>query len=324
LKAQMAKLESRRKPESRDPKAPSVPLALSDFRLRVSGLPSMRLRARQFEFDFPRPALVMGIVNVTPDSFYDGGRFLDPAAAVEHAFQLVEQGAEIIDIGGESTRPGALPVSEAEELRRVMPVIEQLAGRVKAAISIDTVKPAVAKAALAAGASIVNDVAANREDTTMWEIAAGARAGYVCMHMQGTPRTMQTNPSYADVVRRVREFFVERIQRLSDCGIRREQIILDPGIGFGKTVEHNLQLLGAVRKFAGLERPLLIGVSRKSFIGKLLGVELAARLPAALACACLAVAAGVQIVRAHDVAETMQAIRVTEAILQQRRAECGN
>ena len=279
----------------------------------------MLWRTQQFEFRFPRPALVMGIVNVTPDSFFDGGRFLDAPAAVAHALQLVEQGAEILDIGGESTRPGASPVSEAEELRRVMPVIEQLAGRVKVPISIDTVKPGVARAALAAGASLVNDVAANRDDTALWEVVAEARAGYVCTHMQGTPQTMQVNPAYTDVVREVGEFFFERIRRLSHCGVGREQIILDPGIGFGKAVEHNLQLLCAAGSFAGLDRPLLVGVSRKSFIGKLLGAEMSARLPAALACACMAVASGVQIVRAHDVAETVQAIRMTEAILAKRK-----
>jgi dihydropteroate synthase len=279
----------------------------------------MILRAGQFEFIFPRPALVMGIVNVTPDSFSDGGRFLNPEAAVAHALQLVEQGAGIVDVGGESTRPGAVPVAEPDELRRVLPVIEQLAGRIKVPISIDTAKPGVARAALAAGASIVNDVAASREDSALWRLVAETRAGYVCMHAQGTPRTMQAAPAYADVVREVREFFSERIRRLSDCGVSRDQIILDPGIGFGKTVEHNLQLLGAARAFTGLERPLLLGVSRKSFIGKLLGAELAARLPGALACACLAVAAGVQIIRAHDVAETVQAIRMTEAILANQR-----
>jgi len=279
----------------------------------------VKLRAGQFEFVFPRPALVMGIVNVTPDSFFDGGRFLDAQAAVDHALQLVEQGAEIIDVGGESTRPGALPVAEPEELRRVMPVIAQLAGRIKVPISIDTVKPGVARAALAAGASIVNDVAGNREDPALWRLVAEASAGYVVMHAQGTPQTMQAHPVYTDVVREVGEFFSERLRRLSDCGVGREQIILDPGIGFGKTVEHNLELLGAARSFTSLERPLLFGVSRKSFIGKLLGAELEARLPGALACACLAVAAGVQIIRAHDVAETVQAIRMTEAILANQR-----
>jgi len=278
----------------------------------------MILRARQFHFTFPRPALVMGIVNVTPDSFSDGGRFLDPSAAVTHALHLVQQGAELIDIGGESTHPGAAPVSEADELARVMPVIEQLAGQLRVPISIDTIKPAVARQALAAGASLVNDVAANREDPALWEIVAEASAGYVCAHMQGTPLTMQVKPVYGDIVREVREFFSDRLRRLKGCGVGAEQIILDPGIGFGKTVEHNLQLLGALREFTGLGRPVLLGVSRKSFIGKLLGVELAARLPAGLACACLAVSAGVEIVRAHDVAETVQAIRMTEAILAKR------
>jgi dihydropteroate synthase len=279
----------------------------------------MILRARQFEFIFPRPALVMGIVNVTPDSFFDGGRFLDAQAATAHSLELVEQGAEIIDVGGESTRPGALPVDEAEELRRVLPVIQRLVERVKVPISIDTVKPGVARAALDTGASIVNDVGANREDPALWRFVAEARAGYVCVHMQGTPQTMQANPVYRDVAREVGEFFRERIGRMNDCGMSREQVILDPGIGFGKALEHNLQLLGAARGFTRLERPLLVGVSRKSFIGKLLGADLTARLPGALACACIAVAAGVQIIRAHDVAETVQAIRMTEAILANQR-----
>jgi dihydropteroate synthase len=164
----------------------------------------------------------------------------------------------------------------------------------------------------------VNDVAANREDDDLWRVVAEARAGYVCMHSQGTPQTMQTNPVYADVVREVEEFFFERIERMSGCGVQPGQIILDPGISFGKTPEHNLQLLGALGNFGKLARPLLIGVSRKSFIGKLLGPELAARLPASLACACLAVEAGVQIIRTHDVAETVQAVRVTEALLAQK------
>src|SRR4051794_15983084 len=167
----------------------------------------MLLRARHFEFVFPRPALIAGVVNVTPDSFSDGGKFFDRNAAVEHGLKLVEQGAEILDIGGESTRPRATPVDEAEELRRVIPVIEQLAARVKIPLSIDTMKPAVARAAIAAGAAIVNDVAANREDDAMWRVVAESGAGYVAMHMQGTPQTMQVEPHYTDVVREVREFF---------------------------------------------------------------------------------------------------------------------
>jgi dihydropteroate synthase len=279
----------------------------------------MILRARQFEFTFPRPALVMGILNVTPDSFADGGRYADPRAAVDRGLELVEQGADWLDIGGESTRPRAVPVDEAEEMRRVIPVIEQLAGRTRALISIDTMKPAVARAALQAGASLVNDVAANREGDAMRRVVAETRAGYICMHMQGTPATMQDHPVYTDVVREVREFFRDRMRRLNDCGVAADQIIFDIGIGFGKSPEHNLQLLGALRSFRELERPLLVGASRKSFIGKLLGVELAARLPASLACAGLAVEAGAQIIRTHDVAETIQAIRMTEAILAHRK-----
>jgi dihydropteroate synthase len=278
----------------------------------------MLLRARQFKFIFPRPALIMGVVNVTPDSFSDGGKFFHTDAAVAHGLELAAQGADILDVGGESTRPRATPVSEAEELRRVIPVVEQLAARVKIPISIDTMKPEVARAAIAAGASIVNDVAANREDDAMARVVAGAGAGYVLMHMQGTPQTMQTNPVYADVVREVGEFFSGKIQRLNDCGIAREQVILDVGIGFGKTLEHNLLLIAGLRSFTKLERPLLLGVSRKSFLGGLAGEETAGRLPAALACAALALESGVQIIRTHDLAETAQAVRMTEAILARR------
>lgn len=272
-------------------------------------------RARHFEFAFPRPALIMGVVNITPDSFSDGGKFLDPNAAIAHALKLAGQGADILDIGGESSRPDAAPVSEAGELRRVLPVIEQLATRVKIPLSIDTMKPTVARAALQAGASIVNDVAANRENETMWRVLAEFQAGYICMHAQGTPQTMQQNPVYADVVREVRAFFKERQRRLKACGITTEQIMFDVGIGFGKTMEHNLQLLANLRSFTTLARPLVLGVSRKSFIGKLLGANVDERLPASLACACLAVESGVQIIRTHDVAETIQAVRMTEAVM---------
>lgn len=277
----------------------------------------MLLRARQFQFLFPRPALVMGIVNITPDSFSDGGTFFSTDAAVEHGLKLVSQGAEILDIGGESTRPRAIPVSEAEELRRVIPVIEKLAAQVRIPLSIDTMKPAVARAALEAGASIVNDVAANREEDSMWQAVAEFGAGYVAMHMQGTPQTMQVNPRYDDVVREVGEFFDDRLKRLTSAGVAVEQAVLDVGIGFGKTLAHNLQLLGALRMFTRFERPLLLGVSRKSFLEKLLGNG-TSRLPASLACASMAVANGVQIIRAHDVVETVHALRMTEAILAQK------
>ena len=271
-------------------------------------------RAGNFEFRFPRPTLVMGIVNVTPDSFSDGGRFLAADAAVKHALALIAEGADLIDIGGESTRPNAAPVDEAEELRRVLPVLEALAPVVQVPLSIDTQKPGVARAALRAGASVVNDIAANRAEESMWRIVADAGAGYVAMHMQGTPQTMQREPVYADVVGDVREFFAERLPRLRAAGIPAENVVLDVGIGFGKTLRHNLELLAALPGFRSFARPLLLGVSRKSFLGKLLGAEVEQRLPAALACACHAVAAGVQIIRVHDVLATVQAVRMTEAI----------
>ncbi len=279
----------------------------------------MIFRARQFEFRFLRPALVMGIVNVTPDSFSEGGKFCAEDAAVSHALHLVQQGAELLDIGGESTRPGAAPVSEAEELRRVIPVIERLAAQVKVPLSIDTMKPAVARAALAAGASIVNDVAANRDDDAMWRVVAETGAGYVAMHMQGLPQTMQSQPTYSDVTREVEVFFEDRMRRLNVAGVSADQVVFDVGIGFGKTLEHNLQLLAAMRGFTKLERPLLLGVSRKSFIGALSGAGVDERLPGSLAATCLAVESGVQIIRTHDVAETFQAVRMTEAILERRR-----
>jgi len=275
----------------------------------------MIFRARQFEFTFPRPAMVMGIVNVTPDSFSDGGQFLDPAAAVAHGLEMVRQRAEIIDVGGESTRPGAEPVGEAEELHRVLPVIERLASQVNVAICIDTQKPAVARAALQAGACIVNDIAANRSNDEMWRVVAGVKAGYICVHMQGAPKTMQLNPVYQDVVQEVRDFFVDRLGRLKQAGVDAVQVVLDPGIGFGKTLEHNLQLLAGLERLTNLSRPVLLGVSRKSFMGKLLGAEVTARLPAALACECLAIQAGVQMIRTHHVAETLQALRMAEAVL---------
>lgn len=280
----------------------------------------MQWTARQFTFTFPRPALVMGIVNVTPDSFYDGGRYFGVEAAVQHALALAAEGADILDIGGESTRPGAAPVPEEEEMRRVLPVIEALAGRVQIPLSIDTVKPAVAAAALRAGASIINDIGANRVEPEMWELAAATGAGYVAMHMQGTPATMQQHPAYQDVVADVDRFFEGVLARLQQAGVRPEQTVLDVGIGFGKTLEHNLQLLAALRQFKRWRRPLLLGVSRKSFIGKLLGAEPQERLPGSLACTCWALTQGVDIIRAHDVRPTVHAVRMTEALLARRLA----
>lgn len=274
----------------------------------------MILRAGQYQFEFPGPALLMGVVNVTPDSFFDGGQFLKPQAAADRALQLVEQGAGIVDIGGESTRPGAAPVSEGEEIRRVLPVIERLAGRITAPLSVDTQKAGVARAALAAGASMVNNIAANRQDEALWQAVAEFKAGYVAMHMQGTPQTMQLKPTYGDVLAEIGAFLADRLDRLKRAGVEPEQAVLDVGIGFGKNLEHNLQLLAGLKSFTRFERPLLLGVSRKSFMGQLLGLDVFARLPASLACAVWAVQNGVQIVRTHDVAETRQALRMTEAI----------
>ena len=274
----------------------------------------VRWTACDFVFNFPRPMVVMGVLNTTPDSFSDGGRFLDTDTATKHGLRLADEGAEIIDIGGESTRPGSEPVSVKEELRRVVPVIERLTKRCGAVISIDTQKPTVARAALDAGASIVNDIAANRQSTEMWRVVAEARAGYICMHMQGTPQTMQAEPHYDDVLLEVGDFFRERLAVMADHGVSSEQVALDPGIGFGKTLNHNIKLLSRLKRFSITERPLMVGVSRKSFIGKLLGTPTNDRLPASLACAAWAAAEGAHIVRVHDVAETVQAVRMAEAL----------
>lgn len=274
---------------------------------------------QRFRFEFPRPALVMGIVNVTPDSFSDGGRFDRTDAAVAHGLQLAAEGADLLDIGGESTRPDAEPVPEAEELARVLPVIRALAAATDVPLSIDTMKPAVARAALAAGAAIVNDVAANREDPAMWRVVADTNAGYVAMHMQGTPRSMQAAPAYSDVVDEVGAFLADRLERLAVCGVKPEQVALDPGIGFGKTLEHNLQLLARLDALTTRRRPLLVGISRKSFLGRLTGAAVGDRLPGGLSGACWAVGLGAAIVRTHDVAATRQALQLTTALMQHRR-----
>jgi dihydropteroate synthase len=259
--------------------------------------------------------MLMGIINVTPDSLSDGGQFANTKAAIDHGLRLIEEGADIVDVGGESTRPGAAPVEERDELRRVVPVIEALAGRV--AVSVDTMKPNVAREALRAGAVIVNDVAANQSDAGMWEVVAEGGSGYVLMHMQGTPQTMQNNPHYADVVREVNEFFDERLKRLNAFGVADDQVILDVGIGFGKTVEHNLQLLGALKAFTRWKRPILLGASRKGFIGRITGAEQPTeRLAGSIACACWGAAMGANVIRAHDVAATRQAVQMTQSILQ--------
>ena len=283
----------------------------------------MILRAKEHTFKFPGTVLVMGIVNVTPDSFSDGGRFLSTDAAVAHALQLAAEGADFLDIGGESTRPNAEPVEEAEELRRVLPVIKALVGQVKTPISIDTMKPAVARAAIDAGACLVNDVAANRADPDMWRAVAATGAGYVAMHMQGTPQTMQENPDYDDVVEVVHEFFGERLEALAAAGVAPEQVVLDPGLGFGKSLDHNLQLLASLDRFTTWKRPVLLGASRKSFLKWFAepSDDLERRLPGSLACACWAARHGAAIVRTHDVAATRQALSVTTALMVSTNAD---
>jgi dihydropteroate synthase len=282
----------------------------------AESLAPMIWRARQCEFRFPRPPLIMGVLNVTPDSFSDGGRYLEPAAAVDQALSLEAEGADILDVGGESSRPQAAPVSEAEEWRRVGPVLEKLAGRLKIPVSIDTMKPGVARAALGLGAVLVNDVAAHRASREMWDLVAETGAGYVVMHAQGTPLTMQTQPHYEDVVREVNEFFEDRLTRVAEHGVRPEQVALDVGLGFGKTMEHNLRLLAGLGKFTKWRRPVLLGASRKSFLGAVAGGAGAAeRLPGSLAAACWAAQAGAHILRVHDVAATRQALAVIGAIL---------
>ncbi|HEY7220947.1 MAG TPA: dihydropteroate synthase [Candidatus Binatia bacterium] len=256
----------------------------------------------------------MGIINVTPDSFFDGGQRHDPAKAIADGIQMVAAGADILDIGGESTRPGAQPVSEQEELARVLPVVRGLRREVGAAISIDTYKATVARAALDAGADIVNDISALRFDPAMAALIAAEKVPVVLMHMQGTPRTMQREPQYEDVVREVRDFLAAQLHEAMDAGIAQDMIVIDPGIGFGKTVEHNLQLLRALPVLAALGRPVLVGASRKAFIGKILDAEPVDRLAGSLAAAVAAALAGANIVRVHDVAETSRAVRVADAI----------
>jgi dihydropteroate synthase len=257
---------------------------------------------------------LMGVVNVTPDSFSDGGLYLDPAAAIAHGRELAQAGAAILDIGGESTRPGAAPVTVEEELRRVVPVIAGLAGEV-VEISVDTSKAAVAAAALDAGATIVNDVTALRGDPEMASLCAERRVGVVLMHMIGEPRTMQENPEYEDVVAEVRDFLAARLEVAVAAGIEESLIWLDPGIGFGKTDRHNLELLRGLDELAALGRPLVVGTSRKSFIGRTDGSAADQRLGGTIATSVLAAAAGADVLRVHDVREMDQALRVASAVL---------
>lgn len=265
----------------------------------------------------PLPA-VMGVINVTPDSFSDGGRFFDADRAVEHALQLVADGAAILDIGGESTRPGAEPVTVEEELRRVVPVIEQIAAQTDVAISIDTSKAVVAREALVAGASLVNDVTGLTSDYEMLGVVAASDCRVCVMHMRGVPRTMQDKPQYDDVVGEVMDYLAERRNALEAAGVARERILLDPGIGFGKNFQHNLELLRRIGEFHELGCPVLVGHSRKRFLGEILGNAAADRTAATLGVSLWLASQGVQVIRVHDVRPTVEALKAYGAVASPR------
>jgi len=269
----------------------------------------------------------MGILNCTPDSFSDGGRYASPAQATDAALAMVSAGADIVDVGGESTRPGARPVAAAEECARVLPVIAALRRQTSAAISIDSAKHEVARAALDAGADIVNDVTALRGDPAMGPLVAARGIPVVLMHMQGAPATMQQAPRYADVVREVRDFLLARARQAQEIGIAADRILIDPGFGFGKRLEHNLALLARLEELVAGPYPVLVGLSRKSMIDHALGLPVDARLEASVALAVLAAERGAAVVRVHDVAATVRAVRMAEAVLAVRlprapEAEC--
>src|SRR5438445_315699 len=268
-------------------------------------------------FNVSRQGLIMGVLNVTPDSFADGGNFFAAEKAIEHGVRMAAEGADIIDIGGESTRPGAEPVAAGEELRRAIPVIERLRAKIDVPISIDTSKAEVARAAIHAGASIVNDITGGRGDQGMLPLIAETKSAFIIMHMQGTPRTMQIEPRYADVVSEVADFFRQQYACAIECGVDPMAIVFDPGIGFGKTLEHNLELLARLERLRAHDRPLVVGVSRKSFLGKLAGLpKISDRLVPGVALTSLLRARGADVFRVHDVKENVHALRVTEAILQ--------
>lgn len=271
-------------------------------------------QAKDRLIEFPDKPLLMGVVNVTPDSFFDGGRFLEVGSAVAHALRLVEEGADLLDVGAESTRPGAEIVNEAEECRRAIPVVAAIARAVTVPISIDTSKAVVAREALDAGAVLVNDVTALRGDPAMVDVVASVGAGIVLMHMQGTPQTMQRAPHYDDVISEISEFFEERIRFAEAHGIVRRQIILDPGIGFGKLLVHNLTLINQLRSFEQFECPLLVGVSQKAFLGQLVDHPVQERQWATAAAVAMAVDRGAGILRVHDVKSMKDVVEVAAAI----------
>jgi dihydropteroate synthase len=295
------------------------PLPVHDDVIRMAPSPSQSVSSESFfangrEVRCDARPLIMGIVNVTPDSFYDGGRYAKPEHAVAHALELVEQGADILDIGAESTRPGSHPVSEQDEIDRVLPVIEQVALRVTIPISVDTTKSRVARLALDAGAAIINDVSALRFDAGMAQVIAQSGAGLILMHMQGTPDMMQRAPRYGDVVSEIKDFFTDRIRVAIQAGIAESQIVLDPGFGFGKLLQHNLDILRHLSSFSMLNRPLLVGLSRKGFVGQIVDRTVDHREWGTAAAVALAVDRGAHILRVHDVAMMVDVVKVASAV----------
>jgi dihydropteroate synthase len=271
-------------------------------------------------FDLSQQGLIMGVLNVTPDSFSDGGNFFDAENAVKHGLKMAAEGANIIDVGGESARPGAEAVTAEEELRRVIPVIEQLRRKSEVIVSIDTSKAEVARAAVRAGASIVNDITGGRGDEEMMPLIAETKSAFIIMHMQGTPQTMQIAPHYMNVVSEVSDFFRQLYGRAIGYNIDPMAIAFDPGIGFGKTLEHNLELLAQLERLRACDRPIVIGVSRKSFLGKLINsAQISDRLVPAVALTSLLRARGADVLRVHDVKENVNALKVTEAIFQRAK-----
>ena len=267
-----------------------------------------------YRIDLSKKTLIMGVLNVTPDSFSDGGKYVKLPDAVSRAVQMAEDGADIIDIGGESTKPGAAPVSAKEELRRVLPIIKKLVKKIKLPVSIDTYKAEVAEAALSEGASIVNDISGFRFDAKIAKVAAKHKAGAVLMHILGTPGDMQSNPAYRNIIGEISAYLKESARIARKAGVRKESILLDPGIGFGKTTEHNLLLIKNLGGIKRLGYPVLMGPSRKSFIGKILGLPAAERLEGTLAAVSACVLNGAAVVRVHDVLETARAVRIIDAI----------
>lgn len=280
----------------------------------------MLWRCRDVTFDLTSRTLLMGIVNVTPDSFSDGGKFLAPDAAVEHARRLLDEGAEIVDLGAESTRPGADPVSPAEQIARLDPVIRMLASDRSIVVSVDTSDAGVAEAALSAGARVINDISALR-DPRMADVVASAGAGLVMMHLRGTPRTMQQEAHYEDVAIEVRDALAARLEAARRAGLDDVALVIDPGIGFAKTAEHNLEILSRLEELVALDRPVMVGASRKSFFGNLLDLPLDRRASAGAAVAAIAVFHGARIIRTHDVAATLDAVRIATALREARRRE---